>query len=298
MQRYVFHLFNICFAEHNVPRIWKLSDIKPLYKGKGSNRGISLLCCMYKLFTGIIYQRMRTWVERNQILPPSHYGFRRKLSTIDAVLHLKRAIKHNISCSGKYYACFIDYEKAFEFVNRNLLLTKLLKMGLHGNMLHTIQSVLTCNFQQILDGEFLSNEIEQKTGVAQGDKHSPLLFSLFVTDLYFELKCKGLDVIFYADDLVLGSHSQCQLQQSLNNLNTYCCRNYLKNNVNKTKCIKFRKGGRLAVNEKFYISKKEVEFTNTSCYLGVIFSSSLSPSHHLKHLMNKAYQSGASKTKN
>ena len=39
--------------------------------------------------------------------------------------------------------------------------------------------------------------------------------------------------------------------------------NYLKINVNKTKCIKFRRGGRLAVDEKFFISKREVEFTNT-----------------------------------
>ena len=158
-------------------------------------------------------------------------------------------------------------------------------------MPHTIQSVLKCNFQQILDGEFLSNEIEQKTGVAQGDKLSPLLYSLFIAELYFEFKFKGLDVIFYGDDLVLESHSQCQLQQSLDNLNTYCCRTYLKINVNKTKCKKFRRGGRLAVDEKLYISKRGVEFTNTFCYLGVIFSSSLSPSHHLKHLMNKAYQS-------
>ena len=136
-----------------------------------SYRGISLLSCMYKLFTGIIYQRLRISVERNQILPSSQYGFRRKLSTIDAVSsHLKKAIKHNISCNDKYYACFIDYEKAFDFVNKNLLLTKLIKMGLHVNMLHTIQSLLKCNFQQILDVEFLSNEIEQKSGVAQGDK--------------------------------------------------------------------------------------------------------------------------------
>ena len=107
-------------------------------------------------------------------------------------------------------------------------------------MLHTGQSVLKYNFQQILDGEFLSNEIEQKTGVAQGDKLSPHLFSLFIADLYFELKCKGLDVIIYDDDLVLGSHSRCQLQQSFNNMNTYCSRNYLKTNINKTKYIKFR----------------------------------------------------------
>ena len=117
--------------------------------------------------------------------------------------------------------------------------------------------------------------------------------SLFIADLYFELKCNALDVIFYADYLVLASHSQCQLQ-TLNNLNTYCSRNYLKINVNKTKCIKFRRGGRLAVDEKVYISKREVEFTNIFCYLGVFFSSTLSPSHHLKHLMNKAYQSVAS----
>ena len=140
--------------------------------------------------------------KKNQILPPSQYDFRHKLSTIDAVSHLTRAIKHNISCSGKYYACFIEYEKA----NRNMLLTKLIKVGMHGTITHRTQSVLKCNFQQILDADFLSNEIEQKTGVAQGDKFSPLLFSLFIADLYFELKCKGLDVIFYADDLLLGSY--------------------------------------------------------------------------------------------
>ena len=100
-----------------------------------------------------------------------------------------------------------------------------------------------------------SNEIEQKTEVAQGDKHSPI-FSLIIADLYFELKCKAMDAIFYADDLLLGSHSQCQLQQSLNNLITFHSRIYLKINVNKTKCIKF----------------------------------TLSPIHHLRHLMNKAYQ--------
>ena len=155
--------------------------------------------------------------------------------------------------------------------------------------------MLKRNFQQILDGEFLSNEIEQKSGVAQGDKLSSLIFSIFIADLNFELKCKALDVIFYADDLELGSHRQCQLQKNLNNLNTYCSRNYLKINVNKTQCIKTRRGGRLAVDEKFYISKREVEITNTLYHLGVIFSSRLSPSHHLKHLMNKAYQSVASK---
>ena len=133
---------------------------------------------MYELFTGIIYQNLRTWVDRNKILTASKYDFRRKLSPIDVVLHLEKAVKHNIRCDGKYYACFIDYEKAFDFLNRNLLLTKLKKLGLHGNMLHTIKSVLICNFQQIFDGEFLSNEIQLKTGVAPGGSHQlPFVYS-------------------------------------------------------------------------------------------------------------------------
>ena len=143
----------------------------------------------------------------------------RKTSTTDAVLHLKTAINLNISCNGKNYAGFIGYEKAFDFVNMKLLLTKLIKMGIASNMLHTIQSLLERNLQQTFNKDFFSSEIKQKTPVAQGDNLSPILFTLVIADLYFKLRCKRLDVICYADDLVVGSHSQCQLQQYLNNLN-------------------------------------------------------------------------------
>ena len=59
-------------------------------------------------------------------------------------------------------------KKKFDFLNSKLLLTKLIKLGLYGNMLYTIKLVLNCNLQQIFDRKFLSNEIEQNTGVAKG----------------------------------------------------------------------------------------------------------------------------------
>ena len=90
--------------------------------------------------------------------------------------------------------------------------------------------------------------------------------------------------------MTIRSYRKCHLQESLNNLNTNCSRNYLKINEKKTKGIKFRRVDRLAVDEKFYISNREVDFTNTFLFLGVIFSSLLSFCHHLKHLTNKAYQ--------
>ena len=65
----------------------------------------------------------------------------------------------------------------------------MIKLGLH---IHTIQLVLKSNFQQIPDGEYLPNEIEQKTEVAQRDKLSSLMFNLTIAYLYFELHCRRL----------------------------------------------------------------------------------------------------------
>ena len=91
-------------------------------------------------------------------------------------------------------------------------------MGLYGNPLTTLHSVLRCKLQQVLDEELLSEEISQETGVAEEDNLSPLLFSLFIAYLYYEFKRYDLGTIVYANDLVLGSSSHSYLQQSRSKL--------------------------------------------------------------------------------
>ena len=99
-------IFQTCFSNGKLPVSWKFSYVKPLYKGKGSKtapgnyRGISLLVCLYKIFTGIIYKRLESWAEKS--LPPSQYGFRKGKSTIDAITQLKTQIDYNVGLSGKY----------------------------------------------------------------------------------------------------------------------------------------------------------------------------------------------------
>ena len=88
-------------------------------------------------------------------------------------------IKMNVKQSGIILACIIDYEKRFDFIGRNLLISKLVKMGLHRYILTTLQSELRCNLQYVLDGETLSDEIKQETGVPK-ERNYHLYFLVFL----------------------------------------------------------------------------------------------------------------------
>ena len=291
-------IFQTCFSNGKLPISWKYSYVKPLYKGKGSKtapgnyRGISLLVCLYKIFTGIIYKRLESWAEK--ILPPSQYGFRKGKSTIDAITQLKTQIDYNVGLSGKYYACFIDFEKAFDTVDRDLLIEKLICFGLNGRILKTIKSICDTNYQYIIDGGHRSRQIAQSRGVAQGDKLSPLLFSLYIADMNYFLQDLGCDIIFYADDMVIGSSDLSDVQKCLDDLAIYCQNNGIRVNCGKTQAIKFRGGGQISRCDKLFIKGEQIEFVNTFEYLGVILSTKLACTHHLKHLKNCASKASGS----
>ena len=215
----------MCFENGVLPTAWKVSYVKTLYEGKGSKtdansyRGISLLSCLYKIYTGIVYKRLQVWAD--EILPPSQFGFRKGKSTIDAAKTLRDNIHLYVnSSSGKYYACFIDFEKTFDTVDRNLLLEKLIRYGLQGKTLQMVRAICETNFQYIVDGGHRSREIPQSRGVAQGDKLSPLLFSLYIADMHYYLQDHNVNIIFYADDLVIGSNNLEAVQNvSMTSLN-------------------------------------------------------------------------------
>ena len=92
--------------------------------------------------------------------------------------------------------------------------SKLSVVSLFLRYICAIRSVLANNLHSVLDGTHLFNGVEQKIGVAQGDKLSPLLFSLFIADMKYFLQDIDCDVIFYADDRTLGTTSPDALQNA------------------------------------------------------------------------------------
>ena len=88
-------------------------------------------------------------------------------------------------------------------------------------------------------------------------------------------------IIFYADDLAIGTQGLSSLQKNLNTLHKYCKINRLFVNVKKTKIMRFCKGGGLRKKPIIYYGKEPIEFVNEFVYLGIKFQTNLKPTKHL-----------------
>ena len=117
--------------------------IFPLLKDPSSDkrvplnyRGISLLSCLSKLYSAFVNNRLTTYLENNDMLSDKQNGFRAERSCEDHVFTLSSIIRNKPSV----FATFIDLKKAFDFVDRDLLLYKLLLLNIDGKIYNSIKS--------------------------------------------------------------------------------------------------------------------------------------------------------------
>ena len=205
------------------------------------------------------------------------------MSTIDNIFILNGLISHCLSNNTKLFCAFVDFKKAFDFVVRENLWFKLIKLGVRGKMLNVIKSMYECVKSKVKYNNVLSEEFTCTLGVRQCECLSTFLFSMFLNDLEEEFKKKGVEgidvgylnlaILLYADDIILFAKSAKALQNSLNVLEEYCLRWKLTVNTDKTKIMVFSKGGRVPGNLVFKYSNKVLEIVKQFKYLGCVFTS-------------------------
>ena len=129
-------LVNNSFASGNFPEKLKLARITPVFKkgsrfDKNNYRPISVLSNFSKLFEKAMYHRLYSYLEELKILYPLQFGFREKFSPTHAlIISITESIRQSIDNNEFGYGIFIDLKKAFETVNRAILLTKLNPYGI------------------------------------------------------------------------------------------------------------------------------------------------------------------------
>ena len=210
-------------------------------------------------------------------------GFRSHMSTVDNIFVLHGLNTHLINEGRKLYCGFIDFTKAFDFLSRDVIWYKLIKLGVRGKMLNVVKSIYEQVKSKVKYNGSLSETFDCYLGVRQCECLSPFLFSIYINDVERELinrDAKGVDIgliklflLLYADDITLFSDSADGLQEGFNILSEYCDRWKLKINLSKTKVMVFRKGGRLSKELGFRYKGMEIEIVHQFSYLGVVFTS-------------------------
>ena len=191
------------------------------------------------------------YLEDNDLLVDTQNGFRRKRSCLDHIFSLTSIIRNRQSQGQNTFVAFIDMEKAFDRVDRNLMMYKLWCCNIDGNMYKTIKSIYSNPLCCVNVNGKNTNWFDISYGVRQGDTLSPTLFSIFVNDLAHEIDQLNLrisidditiSILLYADDIVLIAETEKNLQIMLDQVYKYWCNRWNMNvNIAKSQIIHFRK---------------------------------------------------------
>ena len=293
------YLFNKSLRLGIYPACLKITKVIPLFKSgspfdTGNYRPISLLPAINKIFEKLIYNRLIIFFKKYNIINENQYGFRQGYSTELAIAKFHEDTLTNLDNNYATCAILLDLSKAFDSVNRKILLQKLYIYGIRGITYKLLESYLTNRSQYIEVGKIKSTMCAVEVGVPQGSILSPLLFLIHINDFK---KCTKLKVINFADDTMLyykfkeRNDIESFLKSELHKVNKWMKENHLKLNINKTKFMifapesdKFKDLNSL----KILVNKQqEIEQVTQCKYLGLIIDNKLNWKAHINQLTKK-----------
>ena len=186
-----------------------------------------------------------SFLKQNNIIDDCQIGFTRKARTSDHSFILKCIIDQYCKTKdGRVFACFVDFQKAFDKVIHTGIKLKLLEIGVSSSFYNIIKNMYSYSTSCVKINDKLTEFFATKLGVKQGDNLNPNLFKIFINDLpsYLSntkdpviLDNSPIHCLMYADDIVLLSKSAEGMQEKLDKLSAFCTDWCLDINIKKNK---------------------------------------------------------------
>ena len=204
-------LFNLSFLTGVFSSVLKTAKVVPIFKKDSkldySNyRPISLLSNIEKILGKLMYKRLYTFLNNNNIICNLHLGFRQQYSTFHALINITEIIGKTLDDGNIECGVFVDLQKAFGTVDHQILLAKLSHYGIRGVSNDWFKSYLSNRSQYVSITGYDSGLAAINCGVPQGSVLGTLLFLLYINGLNQAIKfCK---IHHFADDtnlLCLGN---------------------------------------------------------------------------------------------
>lgn len=283
------YIYNLSFEQGIFPDLLKAAVVTPIFKSGSHNepnsyRPISILTMFSKLLEKLFYKRLISFVDRHSLLNNFQFGFRENKSTSLAHAHVISSLLDKYKKGTKTVFALLDLRKAFDLINHEILLHKLSSLGIRGPSFKWISNYLTNRSQKTKVNCGLSVSKPALAGVPQGSILGPLLFIIFINDV-FQLGCKGVELYLYADDTAVifsadtSATLQCIIDDFFNKYSTWCTANCILVNPTKSNYLMFNVTGITVT-----INGDNLESVKSAKYLGVYIDDTLNWQTHVAYI--------------
>ena len=244
----IFLLWKDSLASGCVPQSFKNQIITPVYKKSSKSdpanyRPISLTSHVIKIFERLVKQAIVKHICYNNIMCPNQHGFTKHKSCFTQLLaHVEYAIL-NLLENADTDVIYLDYAKAFDKVDHQILLKKLHCYGIRGKLLAWITSYLSNREQTVVINGKASRPAKVISGVPQGTVLGPIFFILYLNDINSCIK-HSIASSFADDTRLKRTINKVEdtklLQEDLNNAITWSHKNNMVLHQDKFELLSHR----------------------------------------------------------
>lgn len=279
------------FRTSKFPEPWKMCRVTALEKSDGSRRPITVIPSSSKIQEQYVVSSLLEHLEKIKFWKPYQFGFRKNHSTTCALLCIQQLVASSLEAGLIVVALLIDFKKAFDLLDHQLLLDILLRLNCDEQALEWFRCYLSKRKQRVEQGSRKSSFIDNNLGVPQGSKLGPILFVIYVMSL-LGLRLKG-KIYMYADDATLiyvGSNQddiEADMNEDLETLRKWCAMYSVVINCLKTHYI-FLRGRKDVCNMNIFFGDQQIARASSVKLLGVTLTESFQFDAHIREIHEKA----------
>ena len=292
------YLYNACLLFGIFPKSWGLSVITPIPKTSHHStdpndwRPISQICLPGKLLERIIHVQLYHYLDVNNILSPNQYGFRKGLSTSVAIFNVLTKLYENWNDRNLTVCIFIDFSRAFDTIDHQILAEKFDLYGLDTTSQKFLFEYMSCRKHNTTVSGCKSENVPVTYGTAQGSILGPLIFILYVNDIFTAVK-QDSSIYMYADDTLILCKSDdinevtSKVEDALRKIMSWCEVNKLTINYKKTKYMVV-KHTKIPTEPSLTVDGIKISTVQQYEYLGMLLDDKLSMNEYADAMWKKA----------
>ena len=285
-------IYQRSYYDGTVPNVFCESIVTPIHK-KGSKcsaanyRPVAQGSIACKVIEKILSKHLFNYLQKNMLFDCHQHGFVANLSTCTQLLTMTQDWAMFINSGLSFHCVYFDQKNAFDKIPHDLLLRKMQVLGIGEQTVHWCKSYLSNRSFKVKVDDSLSESFPAPTGVPQGSCLSPLLYTIFISDIRKYIP-NGVHYLAYADDLkvycpIFAEASHTLLQSAVDGVARWCYDNGML--LSPSKCVVMKHGSH---HYDYFLGGKALPSADITRDLGILISPSLDFSEHLSQVIKSA----------